>query len=380
MDFELREEHLALEQMVREFTKKEVIPHAREWDEKGEIPSEVIRKVGDLGLFGVCIPEEYGGAGMDTISYAIAVKEIGAGDGSLGLTVASHNSLCSGHILHAGSEEQKKRFLPRLASGEVLGAWCLTEPNSGSDAASMKTRAEKVEGGWKLNGSKMFITQGSIGGVYVILAVTDREKGKDGITAFVAEKGTEGLIVGKKLKKLGMRASDTAEVVFEDLFLPDDAVLGEEGKGFWDTLSVLNGGRISIAALSVGIGMGAMREAINYAKERQQFGQPIANFQAIQWMIADAMTRLEAAWLLTLRAAFLKDAGKPFVREASMAKLFASEASMDATIKAVQIHGGYGYTEEYSVEKFMRDAKLCEIGEGTSEIQRIVISKQLIRG
>ncbi len=379
MEFKLKDEHLALEQMVADFCKKEVLPNARKWDEEERIPGEILQKLGELGLLGVCIPEEYGGAGMDTISYAIAVKEIGSADGSLGLTVASHNSLCSGHVLIAGNEEQKKKYLPDLASGRRMGAWCLTEPNSGSDAASMKTKAEKVDGGWKINGTKMFITQGSIGGIYVLLAVSDREKGKDGITAFVVPRETEGLSVGKKLKKLGMRASDTAEVIFEDMFVPDENVLGEVGSGFRDTLKVLNGGRISIAALSVGIGMGAMREAIAYSKERQQFGKPISNFQAIQWMIADCMTRLEAAWLLTLRAAFLKDSGKPFVRESSMAKLFASEAAMDATVKAVQIHGGYGYTEEYSVEKFMRDAKLCEIGEGTSEVQRIIISKQLLR-
>ncbi len=380
MRVELDAEHKTLEHTLREFCKKEVLPFAGEWDRSGEIPAEIIGKLGMLGLMGVCVPENYGGVGMDTVSYAIAIKEIASADGSLALMLASHNSLCAGHILLAGTEAQKRQYLPPMSSGEKIGAWCLTEPDSGSDAASMKSRAERVPGGWNINGTKMFITQGSTADLYVLMAVTDRDKGKGGITAFVAERDNRGLKPGKKLDKLGMRASDTAEVAFDDMFLPADNVLGNVGGGFFDTLTVLSGGRISIAALSVGIATGALRESIQYAKERQQFGKPISNFQAVQWLLADISTEIEAAWMLTLKAAYLKDAGKKYTREASMAKLYASEMAMKATVKAVQIHGGYGYIEDYPVEKYMRDAKLCEIGEGTSEMQRIVIAKDLIRG
>lgn len=380
MRFELNDEHKTLEHTLREFCKREVLPFAGEWDRKKEIPEETIEKLGELGLMGVCIPEEYGGAGMDTIAYALAIKELASADGSLALLMASHNSLCSGHIFHAGSESQKRKYLPHLSTGKKLGAWCLTEPDSGSDAASMKSKAEKVSGGWKINGTKMFITQGSTGDIYVLLAITDKERGKEGITAFIAERDTPGLKPGRKLDKLGMRASDTSEVVFEDMFLPDENVLGGVGEGFWDTLNILSGGRISIAALAVGIGIGSLRESIRYAEERYQFQQPISSFQAVRWMIADIATELDAAWLLTLNAASLRDAKKKFVKEASMAKLFASEAAMKATVKAVQVHAGYGYIEDYPVEKFMRDAKLCEIGEGTSEIQRLVIAKELLKG
>jgi alkylation response protein AidB-like acyl-CoA dehydrogenase len=317
---------------------------------------------------------------MDTVSYSIAVEEIGKGDGSLGLTVASHNSLCTAHLLGFGSEEVKRRYLPELASGKTLGAWALTEPGSGSDSLAMKTRAEWTGRRWVINGTKMFITQGSVGGVYVILAVTDKEKGKDGVTAFAVPAGTKGLTVGKKLHKLGMRSSDTAELVFEDMEVGPDAVVGQVNSGFRDTMKNLAGGRISIAALATGIGLGAMEEALSYARERSQFGRPIGEFQAIQWMFADMGTELSAAQLMTYRAAALKDAGKPYVREAAMAKLFASEAAMRGTIQAVQVFGGYGYTREYPAERFMRDAKLCEIGEGTSEVQRIIIARNLIRG
>jgi alkylation response protein AidB-like acyl-CoA dehydrogenase len=294
--------------------------------------------------------------------------------------VASHNSLCTAHIQAFGSEAIRRKYLPELASGRMLGAWALTEPGSGSDSLNMRTKAEWRGDRWVLNGSKMFITQGSVGSVYVILAVTDKEKGRDGVTAFLVEAGAKGLSVGKKLDKLGMRSSDTAELVFEDLEVRPGNVVGSVNSGFRDTMRNLAGGRISIAALSVGIGLGAMAEAIAYAKERRQFDQAIAEFQAIQWMFADMGTELEAGELLTLRAAYLKDAGKPYVQEAAMAKLFASEAAMRATIKAVQILGGYGYIQEYPVERFMRDAKLCEIGEGTSEIQRLIIARRLIRG
>jgi len=380
MNFELSPEHVALRDMVRTFVDREVRPHARHWDESGTFPAEAVAKLGELGIMGVMVPEEYGGSGMDTISYSIAVEEIGKGDGSLGLTVASHNSLCTAHILAFGSEAIRRKYLPELVSGRRLGAWALTEPGSGSDSLNMKTRAVWKGDRWVINGNKMFITQGSVAGVYLILAVTDRERGRDGVTAFLVEAGTPGLSPGKPLHKLGMRSSDTAELVLEDLEVKPGNVIGEVNSGFRDTMRNLAGGRISIAALAVGIGRGAMEEAIAYAKERHQFGQPISSFQAIQWMVADAGTELDAASLLTFRAAYRKDTGKPFVQEAAIAKLFASEAAMRFTIKAVQIFGGYGYIREYPVERYMRDAKLCEIGEGTSEVQRMIIARRLIRG
>lgn len=380
MDFTFSPEHVVLRDTVRSFVDREVRPHARTWDEEASFPAETVSKLGALGIMGVMVPEEYGGSGMDTISFAIAVEEIGKGDGSLGLTVASHNSLCTAHILAFGSEAIRRKFLPDLASGRVLGAWALTEPGSGSDALNMQTRAEWKGDRWVINGSKMFITQGGKAGVYVILAVSDREKGRDGVTAFLIEAGTPGLAVGKNLRKLGMRSSDTVELVLEDLEVKPGNVIGEVNSGFRDTMRNLAGGRISIAALAVGIGRGAMDEAIAYAKERRQFGHPISSFQAVQWMIADACTELDAASLLTFRAACRKDGGQPFVKEAAMAKLFASEAAMRSTIKAVQILGGYGYMREYPVERYMRDAKLCEIGEGTSEVHRMIIARRLIRG
>jgi alkylation response protein AidB-like acyl-CoA dehydrogenase len=379
VEFGLTSEQRALREMLRSFVAKEVRPHAQEWDATGRFPWKTVGKLAELGLLGAMVPEEYGGAGMDTVSYAIAVTEIGKGDGSLGLTVASHNSLCTAHILRFGSEAIKRKYLPELASGRMLGAWALTEPGSGSDAIAMRTRAERRGDRWVVNGTKMFITQGSVGGLYVILAVTDKGKRKDGVTAFVVPAGTTGLSVGRKLDKLGMRSSDTAELVLEDLELGDDAVLGEVNAGFRDAVSNLAGGRISIAALSAGIGLGAMQEAVAYARERTQFDRSISEFQAVQWMLADMCTELEAAELLTLRAAFLKDRGLPYVQEAAMAKLFASEAAMRGTIKALQIFGGYGYIQDYPAGRYMRDAKLCEIGEGTSEVQRILIARNLIR-
>jgi alkylation response protein AidB-like acyl-CoA dehydrogenase len=379
VEFGLTSEQRTLREMLRSFVAKEVRPHAQEWDATGRFPWKTVGKLAELGLLGAMVPEEYGGAGMDTVSYAIAVTEIGKGDGSLGLTVASHNSLCTAHILRFGSEAIKRKYLPELASGRMLGAWALTEPGSGSDAIAMRTRAERRGDRWVVNGTKMFITQGSVGGLYVILAVTDKGKRKDGVTAFVVPAGTTGLSVGRKLDKLGMRSSDTAELVLEDLELGDDAVLGEVNAGFRDAVSNLAGGRISIAALSAGIGLGAMQEAVAYARERTQFDRSISEFQAVQWMLADMCTELEAAELLTLRAAFLKDRGLPYVQEAAMAKLFASEAAMRGTIKALQIFGGYGYIQDYPAGRYMRDAKLCEIGEGTSEVQRILIARNLIR-
>ena len=380
MEFAFSPEHVSLREMVSSFVDKEVRPQARGWDEEGKFPSETVAMLGELGLMGAMVPEEYGGSGMDTVGYAIIVEEIAKGDGSLGLTVASHNSLCTAHILAFGSESMRKKYLPELASGRKLGAWALTEPGSGSDSLDMRTKAEWKGDRWVINGSKMFITQGSVGSIYVILAVTDKAKGRDGVTAFLVEAGTKGLVVGKKLDKLGMRSSDTSELVFEDLEVRPGNVIGEVNSGFRDTMRNLAGGRISIAALAVGIGLGAMAEAAAYARERKQFDQPVSGFQAIRVMFADMATELEASELLTFRAAYLKDAGEPYVQEAAMAKLFASEAAMRATIKAVQILGGYGYVSEYPVERFMRDAKLCEIGEGTSEIQRLIIARRLIRG
>lgn len=379
MEFVLNDEQQALRDMLQTFVAKEVRQKAGEWDVSAAFPRETVAKLGELGLLGAMVPEEYGGSGMDTVSYAVAVEEISKGDGSLGLTVASHNSLCTAHILGFGSEAVKRKYLPELASGRSLGAWGLTEAGSGSDSLGMRTKAEWRKDRWVINGSKMFITQGNVAGVYVILAVTDREKRKDGVTAFVFPAGTKGLSVGRTLHKLGMRSSDTAELVFEDLEVGPDAVVGKVNSGFRDTMENLAGGRISIAALSVGIGLGAMREALAYSKERVQFGRAVSEFQAIQGMFADMGTELEAAELMTFRAAALKDAGRPHVREAAMAKLFASEAAMRATIKAVQVFGGYGYTQEYPAERYMRDAKLCEIGEGTSEVQRIIIARELIR-
>jgi len=380
VEFAPSPEQLALREMLRSFAAREVRPYARAWDEAGAFPHAAVTKLADLGLLGAMVPEEYGGAALDTVSYAIAVQELGRADGSLGLTVASHNSLCAAHILAFGNEALRRRYLPELASGRMLGAWALTEPGSGSDAIAMRTRAERRGDRWILNGTKMFITQGTVGGVYVIFAVTDKEKRKDGVTAFAVPAGTPGLSVGRKLDKMGMRSSDTAELVLQDLAVGDDAVVGDVHSGFRDAMRNLAGGRISIAALATGIGLGAMEEAIAYARERTQFDRAIAEFQAVQWMLADMGTELEAAELMTLRAAYLKDRGRPYVQEAAMAKLFASEAAMRATIKAVQIFGGYGYVQEYPVERHMRDAKLCEIGEGTSEVQRIVIARKMIRG
>ncbi len=379
MDFGFRPDHTALGDMVRSFVRKEVRPHAQTWDEEGAFPAATVARLGELGLFGVMVPEEYGGAGMDMVGYCVALNEIGKADGSLGLTVASHNSLCTAHILSFGSEAMRRTYLPELASGRMLGAWALTEPGSGSDALAMRSRATWSGTRWVLNGTKMFITQGSVAGVYVILAITDPAKGRDGVTAFLVEAGTPGLSAGRTLHKLGMRASDTAELVFEDLAVPPANVIGEVHAGFRDAMRILPGGRISIAALAVGIGTGALEEATAYAAQRRQFDRQISSFEAVQGMLADGGTEMEAAWLLTLRAAWLKDAGRPHVREAAIAKLVASEAAMRTTIRAVQIFGGYGYTREFPAERAMRDAKLCEIGEGTSEVQRMIIARRLAR-
>ena len=381
MDCSFSEEQALLRKTVRDFARVEVAPHARKWDEEERFPSEIVPKLAALGLLGIRIPEEFGGAGMDTVSYAICVEEIARVDGSLALTVASHNGLGTGHLLAFGSEEQKQKYLPKAASGEWLAAWALTEPGSGSDSASLATTATMDGDHWVLNGTKMFITQGSVGGFCIVLARTDSAvKKQQGITAFVVDQGTPGFSASKHLEKLGCRSSDTCELTFENVRVPDSARVGAIGAGFTDTMQILDRGRVSIAAMALGLGFGALEAAVQYAKDRTQFGKPIGDFQAIQWMLADSKTELEAASLLTYRAASLADQGKPYSREASMAKLFASEAASRACSRALQVHGGYGYTREFPVERHLRDAKLCEIGEGTSEVQRVVIAKHLLRG
>ncbi|HVP69356.1 MAG TPA: acyl-CoA dehydrogenase family protein [Anaeromyxobacteraceae bacterium] len=380
MDFALDEAHLHVRQMVRDFCLAEVKPHARRWDETGEFPMATVRKLGELGLLGVTVPEDLGGAGLDALALAIIVEEVARFDGSLALTVASHNGLGSGQIRYFGTEEQRRRWLVPLARGEKLAAWGLTEPGSGSDAASMRTTAVRRGSSWVLNGAKMFITQGSVGDVFVVLARTSPEKAQKGITAFVLEKGMPGFSQQPLHGKLGMRSSDTAGLTFEDVVVPDENRIGEVDRGFLNTLAILDRGRITIGALAVGLGRGALEEARAYAKERTAFGKPIAEHQAISFALADMATEVDAARLLVWRAAALADRGLPFTREASMGKLFASEAAMRATTKAIQIHGGYGYTRDYPVERYFRDAKLCEIGEGTSEVQRIVIARSLLRG
>jgi alkylation response protein AidB-like acyl-CoA dehydrogenase len=381
MDFTLSEHHELLRKTVREIARSEVLPHARKWDEEERFPKEIVPRLADMGLLGIRIPEEYGGSGMDMTSYAICVEEIARADGSLALTVASHNGLGTGHLLAFGSEAQKKKYLPKAARGEWLAAWALTEPGSGSDSAGLRTTARRDGDDWIINGTKMFITQGSVGGFCVVLARTNPDVAKQkGITAFVVEHGTKGFSASKHLEKLGCRSSDTVELTFDEVVVSDEQRVGEVDHGFTDTMKILDRGRISIAAMACGLGHGALEMAVAYAKERKQFGKPIADFQAVQWMIADAKTELDAAELLMFRAAWLADQGKPFTREASMAKLFASEAASRACNKALQIHGGYGYTREFAVERHLRDAKICEIGEGTSEVQRMVIAKHLLVG
>ena len=380
MDLGFSEEQTLLRKTVRDFAKSEVAPYARTWDEQERFPSEIVPKLAALGLLGIRIPEVYGGAEMDTVSYAICVEELARVDGSLALTVASHNGLGTGHILTFGDEAQKQKYLPKAASGEWLAAWALTEPGSGSDAAALATTATRDGDDWILNGTKMFITQGSVGGFCVVLARTDAgtPKKQHGITAFIVEHGTPGFSASKHLEKLGCRSSDTCELAFENVRVPGSARLGEVGRGFLDTLQILDRGRVSIAAMALGLGYGALDAAITYAKDRKQFGKSIAGFQAIQWMLADSKVELDAASLLTYRAASLADRGARFSREASMAKLYASEAASRACSRALQVHGGYGYTREFMVERHLRDAKLCEIGEGTSEVQRMIIARHLL--
>ena len=379
MLYELNEDQQQIKSSVREFALAEIAPHVHEWDESQHFPTELVPKLAELGLMGVIFPEEYGGAGMGYVEYATIIEEIARVDPSIGLSVAAHNSLCTNHIYMFGTEEQRRKYVVPLARGEKLGAWGLTEANAGSDASGTRTTAIKQNGGWVVNGSKNFITHAINGDTCVAVAATDRAKGNKGITAFVFEKGMQGFSPAKKENKLGMRASETASIVFEDCHISDGQRLGEEGHGFLQALQILDGGRISIAALSVGIAQGAYDSAIKYAQQRQQFGKPIAEFQAIQFKLADMAMQIDAARLLTLRAAHMKDQGRKLTKESAMAKLYASEVAVRVAEEAIQIHGGYGYTKDYPPEKFWRDSKLCTIGEGTSEIQRMVIARQLLK-
>ena len=379
MDFRLSEDQDLLRRSIREFAETEIRPHVREWDEAQHFPSEVMPALAGLGLLGIQIPEEYGGAGLTAVDYCICIEELARVDPGLALSVAAHNGLCSAHILMFGTEDQKRTFLVPLASGEKIGAWGLTESTSGSDAAGMRTNAVRAGDCWVLNGSKTFTTHGRVGHVMVTMAVTDRAVGAKGISAFIVEHGTPGMTPGKKEDKLGMRASDTSEVLFENCRIPADRLLGEQGQGFVNALQVLDAGRIGIAALSVGLAQGAYEAALRYAQERKAFGKPISSFQAIQWKLADNATRIEGARLLTYRAAYMKDRGGRTTLESAMAKLYASEIAVKAADDCVQIHGGYGFVKDYPAEKFFRDVKLTTIGEGTSEIQRLVIARQLLQ-
>ena len=378
MDFRPSDEQQILRRTVCAFAEAEMRPHVMEWDEAQQFSADLLPKLASLGLMGIQFAEEYGGSAMSAVDYCICIEELARVDPAIALSVAAHNGLCTAHINLFGNDAQKATYLPRLVKGEVLGAWGLTEASAGSDAAAMRTTATRQGECWVLNGAKTFITNGRIGGVMVVMAVTDRTKGHRGISAFVLEHGTPGMRAGKKENKLGMRASDTSEVVFEDCRLPPAQMLGDEGQGFINTLQVLDAGRIGIAALSVGLAQGAYEAARGYAKERRQFGQPIAAFQAIQWKLADAATKIEASRLLTYRAAYLKDRGKRMTKESAMAKLYASETAVRVADDCVQIHGGYGFVKDYPAEKYFRDVKLLTIGEGTSEIQRLVIARQLL--
>jgi butyryl-CoA dehydrogenase len=379
MDFQLSDEHRQIRDTLADFAEREIQPHSPRWDKEETFPRKLIAQLGELGFLGVSFPEKYGGGGADTLSQVLVVEGLSRYDAGIGLTCAAQMSLSSGHIAMFASDAQRQQYTPPMIRAEKLGAWCLTEPSAGSDAAAMKTRATRAGDNYVINGAKMFITNGSVADVYVVMAVTDTDAGRDGISAFIIDRGTRGLSNGRKIEKLGLHSSDTAEVIFDNLIVPVGSLIGEPGQGYRQTLQVLEGGRIGIAGFAAGIARGAMEEAAAYAKERRQFGKAIADFQAIQWMIADMATRIEASWLLICRAAELKDRGKPFAREAAMAKLFASETAMWTTTKAVQIHGGYGYVTEFPVERYMRDAKLAEIGEGTSEVQRMIIAKSLLR-
>jgi len=378
MDFRLTDEQKQIKQMVRDFAESEIKPHVMEWDEAQHFPLEVVKKLGELGMLGAIFPEEYGGAGLSYVDYVNIIEELSVVDSSVGLTVAAHNSLCTGHIYLAGNEQQKKKWMPKLTSGEWIGAWGLTEPGSGSDASGLRTFAVKDGSDWVVSGTKNFITNASHADVSVVLAVTDKSDEKRGITAFAIEMDRKGIRSGKKENKLGMRASDTAELVMEECRVPAANILGEIGYGFVDAMKVLDGGRISIGALSLGIARGAFEAARDYAKQRVAFGKTISEFQAIQFMLADMATEIEAARLLCYQAAAVKDAGERVTQFAAMAKLYASEVAVRATEKGVQIFGGYGFIKDFPAEKYYRDVKLCTIGEGTSEIQRMVIARGLL--
>ncbi|PAU93223.1 acyl-CoA dehydrogenase [Aliifodinibius salipaludis] len=377
LNFELSEEQQLIRDSIRDFVERHVKPGVKERDTSKEFPHDLVKKLAEQGFMGMVHPEKYGGGGVGHVSFCLAIEEIARWDASLALTVASHTSLASGHIALAANKSQKEKYLTPLAKGEKLGAWCLTEPGSGSDASGMKTTAIKKDDKYILNGTKIFITQGSVGDTFVVLAKTDPDKGTKGISAFIIEGDWDGVESGKKMEKLGMNSSDTTEVIFEDVEVPEENLLGELGRGFVDTMKVLDGGRIGIGALSVGIARGALEESLKYSGERKQFGSPIGDFQAIETKISNIATEVDAARMLVHRAAWLKDQDKPFTKEVSMAKLFASELAVRAADEAVQIHGGYGYIKEYHVERFMRDAKLMTIGEGTSEVQRMIIGREL---
>ena len=380
MNFDLSEHQLVLQRAVRELCAREIIPNAARWDREERFPHEIIPVMGAMGLLGMQIPEEYGGAGMTFMDYVVALEEIARADASVGLTMASHNSLCTGHIYLAGSEAQRRKYLPRLASGQVLGGWGLTEPGSGSDSGAARARAVRTADGWTLSGSKTFITQGSVGEIFVVLASTAPELKQRGLTAFIVERGVAGFRTGRKIEKMGLHASDTTEIVLEDVRLSDEQRLGEINRGFFDTLQILDKGRIGIGAWAVGIGRAAFEASCKYAKERVQFGKPIADFQAIQHMLADMATELDAARLLVWRGAWMQDRNLRTTRESSVAKYYAARATMRACNNAIQIHGGYGYTREFEVERYLRDAKLAEIGEGTNEVQKMVIARELLKG
>jgi alkylation response protein AidB-like acyl-CoA dehydrogenase len=379
MNFELNENQLMIQQMVRDFAAKEIKPHLIDWDRDEHFPVDVMKKLGELGLLGIFVPEEYGGSGFTYDEYVTTLIELGKVCGGIGLSVAAHNSLCTGHIYYHGSEEQKKKYLPKLASGEFIGAWGLTEPNTGSDAMRMKTTAVKDGNEWVINGAKNWITHGLSGDVAVVLVRTGELLDSRGITAFIVEKGTPGFSAVKIKDKLGVRASETAELIFDNVRVPEENVIGELGQGFIQSMQILDGGRISIAALSCGIARGAYEASVKYAKEREQFGKPIAHFQGISFKLADMATKVQAAELLTFNAASLKNNNKKLTKEGAFAKYFSSEVAVECGNEAVQVMGGYGYTKEYPAEKFLRDAKLMTIGEGTSEIQKLVISREILK-
>ncbi|MEO8665725.1 MAG: acyl-CoA dehydrogenase family protein [Ignavibacteria bacterium] len=378
MDFNLTEQELAVQKLARDFAQNEIAPHVMKYDEAQEFPMEIAKKLGEIGFFGIIFPEEYGGSNFSTMEYAIIVEEISKVDPSMGLTIAAHNGLCTNHIFRYANEELKKKYLPDLTSGKKLGAWGLTENVSGSDAAGMATIAERKNGHYILNGSKLFITNGSVGETALVTAVTDKSKNKNGISAFIIEKGWKGFKAGKKENKLGMRASDTTELIFENVEVPAENLVGEEGQGFKQCMQILDGGRIAIAALSLGIAQGALDASLKYAKERKQFGKPLAEFQGIQFKLSDMATEIDAARLLTYKAAFHKDNGRDINLSAAMAKFYASEIATKATNEAIQIHGGYGFIKEFPVEKYYRDVKLMTIGEGTSEVQKMVIARNIL--